>query len=96
MTRPTDQSEIDEKITQFENLFRTIRIIIDTEMKIQLKPIHLPRKQKASPILYHSQNYIEKEINNLYKSADLARVKKVDEECFVSPVVITLKKEEIN
>ena len=41
-TTPGDQSERDETITQIEKLFNTNRTIKDTEIKIQLKPGHLP------------------------------------------------------
>ena len=64
----TDQSEREDKNTQFERLFKMNRTNKHTEIKIQLKPHHLPMKKKARPILYHSQNYVEKEMNNLIKS----------------------------
>ena len=70
-TRITDQSEKDKIITHFEMLFKTNRTIKDTDFKIQLKPGHAPIKQKARPIPYHSQSYIEKEINNLIQSGHL-------------------------
>ena len=65
----------------------------DTEIKIQLKPGHLPIKQKDRPIPYHLQNYVEKEINNLIKSGHLEKTQKVEKGGFVSPAVINVKKD---
>ena len=46
--------------THFEKLFTTNRIMKDTEIKIQLDLGHLSIKQKATPIPYQLQNYVEK------------------------------------
>ena len=56
---------------------QTIKV---TEIKTQLKPGHLPLKQKARPIPYHLQNYVEKELNKLNKSGHLEKVQKTDED----------------
>ena len=56
-----------------------------------MKPGHPPIKQEARPISYPLQNFVEKILNNLFESGHLERVQKVDEDCFVSPVVLTLK-----
>ena len=92
-TKLTDQTERDKVIAKFETNFKTNRSIDDTQIKIQLKPVHLPLKQKAGPKPYHLQNYVEKEISNLIKSRHLEKIQKLDEDCFVSPVAITLKKD---
>ena len=92
-TTPTDQTERDEIITQIQKLFKRSRTIRDTEVKILLKSGHLPTKKKIKTIPYHLENFVQKEINNLIESRQLEKVKTVDEECFVSPVVITLKKD---
>ena len=86
-------SERDEIIIQFERLFKTIQTIKDTEIKIQLELGHLPVKQKAIPIPYPLQNYVEKEVNKLFKSGKLKKLQKVDEDCFASPVLITVKRQ---
>ena len=59
-TSTTDQSERDEIITQFEKLIKTNQAIEDTQDKLQLKPGHIPIKQKASQLPYHSQIYVER------------------------------------
>ena len=56
-----------------------------------MKPGHYPVKQKARPIPLHLQDTVGKATEKLTKSGHLERVKQVDDDCFVSPVVITVK-----
>ena len=86
-----DQSEKRKIIEKFPDLFRKNTTIKDTEINIQLKPGHYPVKQKARPIPLHLQEAVGKEIEKLTKSGHLEKVKHVDEDCFISPVVITVK-----
>ena len=58
---------------------------------MQLKPGHYPVKQKARPIPLHLQEAVGEEIEKVMKSGHLEKMKHVDEDCFVSPVVITVK-----
>ena len=60
-------------------------------MNIQLKPGHNPVKQKARPIPLNLQEAVGKEIEKLMKTGHVEIVKHVEEDCFVSPVVITVK-----
>ena len=90
-TTPTDQSEKDEIITQFKKLFKTNQAIKDNENKKQIKMGHKPIKQKARPIPYHLHNFGGKEIYKLINSGHLKKIQKVDEDCCVSPVIITVK-----
>ena len=55
-----------------------------------MKPGHYPVKQKARPIALHLQE-VGKELKKLIKTGHLEKVKHVDEKCFLSPVVITMK-----
>ena len=48
-------------------------------------------KQKARPIPLHLQEDVGRELEKLRKSRHLDKVKDVNEYCFVSPVVITVK-----
>ena len=48
-------------------------------------------KQKARPIPLHLQEDIGKEFQRLMKTGHLEKLKHVDEDCFVSPVVIMVK-----
>ena len=77
----------------FKNIFEPNRRIKDTEIKIHLKLGHQPIKQKARHIPYHLQNYVEKEIKNLFQSGHLEKIQKVQENCSVSPVVLTVEKD---
>ena len=52
---------------------------------------HYPVKQKARPFPLHLQDAVGKKIETLTKSGHLERVKQVDEDCFVSSVVLTVK-----
>ena len=89
----TDQSERDEINTQFEKLFKTNRTNKDTEINIQSKPGHPPTKQKTRPIPYHLKLHVAKGINNFIKSRHLKKLQKLEEDCFLFPMVFTLIKD---
>ena len=86
-----NQSEHEKVFTKFPDLVENNETIKDTEIKIQLKPGHHPVKQKARPVPLHLQKDVERELEKLIKSGHLKKVNNVDEDCFVSPVVITVK-----
>ena len=86
-----NQSEKRQIVEKFPDVFKNNTTIKDAEINIQLKPGHYLVKQKARPIPLHLQEAVGKEIEKLTKSGHLERVKQVDEDCFVSPVVITVK-----
>ena len=90
-TEENNQSEKKRVIEKFPDLFKNNTTIKDTEINIQLKPGHYPVKQKARPIPLHLQEDVGKELERLLKTGHLEKVKHVDEDCFVSPVVITVK-----
>ena len=48
-------------------------------------------KQKARPIPLELQEEVGKELDKLIKTGPLEKMKHIDEDCFVSPVVITVK-----
>ena len=85
------QSEREKIFNKFPDLFENNKTIKDTEIKNQLKPGHYPIKQKARPVPLHLQKNVERELERLIKSGPLEKENKVDEDCFVSPVVITVK-----
>ena len=62
-------------------------------MKIQIKPECYPIQQNARPIPYHLQKDVKKELDRLIKSGHLERLETIEEDCFVSAVVITVKKD---
>ena len=86
-----NQSEREKVFTKFPYLFENNETIKDTEIKIQLEPGHLPISQKARPVPLHLQKDVERELERLIKSGHLEKINNVDEDCFVSPVVITVK-----
>ena len=87
------QSQKKRVIEKFPDLFKNNTTIKDTEIIIQLKPGHYSVKQKARPIPLHLQEAVRKELEKLEKTGHLENVKHVDEDYFVSPVVITVKKD---
>ena len=86
-----NQSEREKKFIKFPDLFGNNETIKVTVMNIQLKPGHYLVKQKARPIPLHLQEDVGRELEKLIKSGNLEKIKDVDEDCFVSPVVITVK-----
>ena len=90
-----NQSEREKIFNKFPDLFENNDTIKDTEINIQLKPGHYPVKQKARPIPLHLQKDVGRELEKLIKSGHLEKVKDVEEDCFVSPVVITVKNDKL-
>ena len=86
-----NQSEKERNLNKFPDLFENNETIKDTEIETQLKPGYFPVKQKARPVLLHLQEDVGRELEKLIESGHLEKIKDVDEDCFVSPVVITLK-----
>ena len=87
----SNQSEREKIFGKFQGLFENNETIKDTEINIQLKPGHYPIKQKARPVPLHLQEDVERELKKLIRTGHLEKINDVDEVCFVSPVVITVK-----
>ena len=85
------QSEKERIFGIFRDLFENNETIKDIEMKIQLKPGHHPVKQKANTVPLHIQEDVGEELEKLICTGHLEKINDVDEDCFVSPVVITIK-----
>ena len=58
-TTLSDLSERDQTIIQFEKQFKTNQTVKDTQIEVQIKPGHPPRKQETTPIPYHLQNCVK-------------------------------------
>ena len=86
-----NQSEREKVFNKFSDLFENNETIKDTEINIQIKPGQYPVKQKARPIPLHFQEDVGRELEKLIKSGHLEKINDVDEGCFVSTVVITVK-----
>ena len=91
LDEPTNQSK--NIYTKVNKLFETNHTIKNIEMKIQIKPGCYPIQQKARPIPYHLQKDVKNELDRLIKSRHLERLETIEEDFFVSPVVITVKKD---
>ena len=63
------------------------------EIDIELKPGAKIIEQKGRPIPIHLQDDVERELERLIRSGHLEKAKEIDENCFVSPAVITVKKD---
>ena len=87
----TNQSECEKVFNKVTDLFENNETIKDTERNIQLKPGHYPVKQKARAVPLHLQEYVGRQLEKLIKTGHLEKINDVDEDCFVSPVVITVK-----
>ena len=87
----TDQSGNIYK--KYHKLFTTNHTIKNAEVKIQIKPGCYPIQQKARPIPYHLQKDLKNELNRIIESGHLERLETIEEDCFVSAVVIAVKKD---
>ena len=59
-------------------------------MNIQLKPGHYPFEEEARPVPLHLQEE-RRELEKLIKTGHLEKINDVNEDCFVSSVVISVK-----
>ena len=91
----TDETE--KKIlklkNEFKDLFYNNTEIKDLEVKIDLKEDAKIIQQKGRPVPIHLQNQVAEEIKRLIKNGYLERATEITEDCFVSPAVITVKKD---
>ena len=87
----SNQSEKEKIINKFPDLFEDNKTINDTEINIPLEPRHYQVKQKARSIPVRLQEDIGRELERLIKAGHLEKVNNVDNDSFVSPVVITIK-----
>ena len=88
-----NQSETTKIHTKFKKLIEANHTNKNTEVKTQIKPGCYPIQQKARPIPYHLQDDVKNELDRFIKSGHLERLETIEEDCFVSSVVITVKKD---
>ena len=92
--RSITTNEKSEKIfKEFENLFRNNHTIKNLTIDIQLKKDAKPVQQKGRPVPIHFQKIVKKELEKLIDKGNLEKADKTTENCFVSPAVITIKKD---
>ena len=81
---------INEYEEQFKKLIQTIKdLTIDIHLKQDSKPI----QQKRPPVPIHFQKTVKQELEKLIKKGHLEKADKTTENCFISPAVITIKKD---
>ena len=89
--------EEDEKrkkiIDEHEVLFKNNHTIKDLRIDIQLKKDVKPIQQKRRPVPIHFQKSVREEVEKLIESGHLEKADKTTENCFISPTVITIKKD---
>ena len=78
---------------RFKKLFNKNHIVNRIEVKIQLKDYAKLIQQKGRPIPIHLQQSVGKEINKLMRQGYIEKANNIDENGFVSPAVITVKKD---
>ena len=87
-------NEKGEKIfEEFENFFKNNHTIKNLTIDIQLQKDAKPVQQKRRPVPILFQKIVEKELEKLIKRGHLEKADKTTENCFVSPAVITIKKD---
>ena len=86
-----NQSEREKVFNKFPDLFEKSETIKDAQINIQLKPGQCPVNQKARPVPLHLQEDVGRKLEKLMKTVHLEKLNNVDENCFVSPVVKTVK-----
>ena len=88
--------ETDERrqkiVDEYEDLFKNNHTIKDLTIDLQLKKDTKP-VQKVRPVPIHFQKTVKKELEKLIESGHLEKADKTTENCFVSPAVITIKKD---
>ena len=78
---------------EFKDLFYNNTEIKDTVVKINLKENANIIQQKGRPIPIHLQDQVAEGLKRLIKNGYLERATEITEDCFVSPAVITVKKD---
>ena len=77
----------------FEKLFKTNHTIKDLTLEIQSKKDAKPIQQKGRPVPIHFRRIVKNELDKLIEKGHLEKADKTTENCFISPAVITIKKD---
>ena len=92
--RHVEEDERRKKIiSEHEDLFKNNRTIKDLTIDIQLKKDIKPIQQKGRPVPIHFQKNVREELEKLIKSGHIEKADETTENCFISPAVITIKKD---
>ena len=93
INRIVEDPDITTLKRNFKKLFHENHTVNGLELEIQLKEDARLIQQKGRPIPIHLQQSVEKEITKLMKQGHIEKANNIDENCFVSPAVITVKKD---
>ena len=88
-----EDPDITELKRKFKKLFHENKTIKGIEVDIELKPDAKLIQQKGRSIPIHLQPAVGKEIEKLKKNGHIEKATNINENCFVSPAVITVKKD---
>ena len=92
--RHVEEDERRKKIIdKHEDLFKNSHTIKDLTIDIQLKKDVKPIQQKGRPVPIQFQKSVREELEKLIESGHLEKTDKTTENCFISPAVITIKKD---
>ena len=91
----TEDPDITTPKRRFRKLFNENHAVNGIEVKIQLKEDAKLIQQKGRLIPIHIQQSVGKEINKLIKQGHIEKTNNIDENCFVSPAVVTVKKDKL-
>ena len=92
--RHIETAERREKIiSEHKDLFKNNHTIKDLTIDINLKPDSKLIQQKGRPVPIHFQKTVEQDLEKLIKTGHLEKADKTTENCFISPAVITIKKD---
>ena len=79
----------------FKDLFYNNKEIKNLSVKINLKTGAQIIQQKGRPIPIHLQDQVEQELKRLIKHGYVEKATEITKNCFVSPAVITVKKDKL-
>ena len=91
--------ETDERrekiINEHEDLFKNKHTMKDVTIDINLRQNSKLIQQKGRPVPIHFQKTVKQELEKLIKTGHLEKPDKTTENCFISPAVITVKKDKL-
>ena len=88
-----DEERRKKIIDDHEDSFKNNHTIKDLTIDIQLQKDVKPIQQKGRPVPIHFQKNVREELEKLIRKGHLEKADKTTEKCFISPAVITIKKD---
>ena len=81
---------------EFPELFKRKGRVKDYEIKIDMKENAKITQQKGRRIPIQLQEQVDKEIEKLLKNGHIERIEKIQDDVFIQPTVITVKKGQVS